>query len=215
VRRIAGGFALSDEPRLPPDSVVPAATAPGAGGLLRLAALIDRVNAAIGRAVSWLTVALVLLAAGNALLRWAGRLLGRQLSSNLWLELQWYLFSVLFLLAIAWVMERDGHVRVDALATRLAPRTRRWIDLAGHLLLLFPFTLLLLWACWPSVRASWLVREGSPDPGGLPRYPLKAMVLLALLLVVLQGVSLVIKDAAALRRRATPGEAHDSLRAAT
>jgi TRAP-type mannitol/chloroaromatic compound transport system permease small subunit len=186
----------------PPPGVPPPAEGTSPGGLLRLAAAIDRLTGGIGRAVSWLTVALVLLAAGNALARWAGRLLGRQLSSNLWLELQWYLFSLLFLLATAWVMERNAHVRVDALATRLAERTRRWIDLLGHLLLLFPFTLALLWASWPAVRESWRVREGSPDPGGLPRYPLKAVVLIALLLVLLQGVSLVIKDAAALRRRA-------------
>jgi TRAP-type mannitol/chloroaromatic compound transport system permease small subunit len=198
---------LSDQGRAAVDGAEPAGPEAGGGALLRLATAIDRGNAWIGRTVSWLTVVLVLLAAGNALARYAGRLLGLQLSSNLWLELQWYLFSLVFLLATAWVMERDAHVRVDFFSSRLPARARRWIDLAGHLLLLFPFTALLLWTCWPSVRASWLVREGSPDPGGLPRYPLKAAILVALVMVVLQGISLVIKDAAALRRprRAPPG----------
>jgi TRAP-type mannitol/chloroaromatic compound transport system permease small subunit len=177
---------------------------------LRLARGIDRLTGRIGRVVSWLTVLTVLVAAGNALARYLGRFAGVRLSSNLWLELQWYLFSVVFLFAIAWAVERDAHVRVDVLSTRLAPRARAWIDLCGHLLLLFPFTLFLLWATLPSVRASWAVREGSPDPGGLLRYPLKAMVPVALGLVLLQGVSQVIKDLARLRGRlavAEPGAA--------
>jgi TRAP-type mannitol/chloroaromatic compound transport system permease small subunit len=166
---------------------------------LRLAGAIDRLSRAIGRAVSWLTVACVLIAAGNALARYFGRFAGLSLSSNLWLELQWYLFSLIFLLATAWAVERDAHVRVDVFASRLAPRTRAWIDVLGHLLLLFPFTIFLAWACWPSIRASWMVREGSSDPGGLPRYPLKAMVLVALALLLLQGISQVIKDLARVR----------------
>lgn len=173
--------------------------APAGGASLRLAGAIDRATGLIGRGVSWLTVGLVMLAAGNAVARYLGRFLGWRLSSNLWLELQWYLFSLIFLLGIAWVMQRDGHVRVDALSSRLSPRTRAWIELAGHLLLLFPFTIALLWTCWPSVRASWVVREVSPDPGGLPRYPLKAAILVALVLVLLQGISQVIKGVATLR----------------
>ena len=192
----------------------PAAPAAGArpGGALRLARGIDRLTGRIGRAASWLTVLVVLVAAGNALARYLGRFAGVRLSSNLWLELQWYLFSIVFLLAIAWAVERDAHVRVDALSARLPPRARVWIDLCGHLLLLFPFTFLLLWATFPSVRASWAVREGSPDPGGLLRYPLKTMVPVGLALVLLQGISQVIKDVARLRGRlavAAPGAARE------
>ena len=179
-------------------------------GALRLARAIDRLTGRIGRAASWLTVLTVLIAAGNALARYLGRLVGASLSSNLWLELQWYLFSVVFLLAIAWAVERDAHVRVDVVSARLPPRARAWIDLLGHLLLLFPFTIALLWATLPSVRASWAVRERSPDPGGLLRYPLKTVVPIALALLLLQGVSQVIKDLARLRGRfaAPPRPAH-------
>lgn len=190
----------------------PAAAAAGGrpAGALRLARAIDRLTGRIGRAAAWLTVLTVLVAAGNALARYVGRLVGVPLSSNLWLELQWYLFSLVFLLAIAWAVERDAHVRVDVVSSRLSPRARAWIDLLGHLLLLFPFTLALLWATLPSVRASWAVRERSPDPGGLLRYPLKAVVPVALALLLLQGVSQVIKDLARLRRRpaAGTGSAH-------
>jgi TRAP-type mannitol/chloroaromatic compound transport system permease small subunit len=175
-----------------------------AGGL-RLARAIDRLTGRIGRTASWLTVLTVLVAAGNALARYLGRLVGVPLSSNLWLELQWYLFSLVFLLAIAWAVERDAHVRVDVVSSRLSPRARAWIDLLGHLLLLFPFTLALLWATLPSVRASWAVRERSPDPGGLLRYPLKTVVPVALALLLLQGVSQVIKDLARLRGRLAAG----------
>jgi TRAP-type mannitol/chloroaromatic compound transport system permease small subunit len=185
----------------------PVATAsPSSGGgeswaPLRLAAAIDALTRALGRAVSWLTVATVLIAAANAIARYFGRFVGLSLSSNLWLELQWYLFSLVFLLATAWAVERDVHVRVDVFSSRCSPRVRAWVDLGGHLLLLFPFTGFLIWACMPSVLASWRVREGSPDPGGLPRWPLKAMVLVALALLLLQGVSQVIKDVARLRGR--------------
>ena len=181
----------------------PAAAAAGdrPGGTLRLAHAIDRLTGRIGRAASWLTVLTVLIAAGNALARYLGRFVGVPLSSNLWLELQWYLFSLVFLLAIAWAVERDAHVRVDVISSRLPPRARAWIDLLGHLLLLFPFTIALLWATLPSVRASWAVRERSPDPGGLLRYPLKTVVPVALALLLLQGVSQVIKDLARLRGR--------------
>jgi TRAP-type mannitol/chloroaromatic compound transport system permease small subunit len=177
----------------------PAPEAPAVTGAIRLARGIDRLTSGVGRAVSWLTVLTVLVAGGNALARHVGRIAGVSLSSNLWLELQWYLFSLVFLLATAWAVERDAHVRVDVVSSRLPPRARVWIDLCGHLLLLFPFTALLIWASVPSVRASWAVLEGSPDPGGLPRYPIKTMILGGLALLLLQGVSQVIKDLARLR----------------
>jgi TRAP-type mannitol/chloroaromatic compound transport system permease small subunit len=167
--------------------------------LLRVAAAIDRVNGWIGAGASWLVLAMVLIGAGNALARYLGRFAERNLSSNVWLELQWYLFSVLFLLAASWALREDAHVRVDVLYGRLPARARAWIDLVGGALLLLPFCLFVLWVSWPSVRSSWLVREGSPDPGGLPRYPLKAMILVAFALLLLQGVAEVVKSIARLR----------------
>jgi TRAP-type mannitol/chloroaromatic compound transport system permease small subunit len=167
--------------------------------LLRLARAIDELSRRIGGAASWLTLAMVLVGAGNAVARYLGRFVGAQLTSNGLLELQWYLFSLVFLLPAAWALEQDSHVRVDVLHSRLPPRGRVAVDALGHLLLLLPFVTLMVWLTWPSVRASWAIREGSPDPGGLPRWPLKALLLAALLLVLAQGLSQLVKDVARLR----------------
>ena len=184
------------------------ATAAPMTRLLRLAGLIDGLSRRVGGGVSWLALALVLVGAGNAVARYLGRFAGISLASNGLLEAQWYLFSLLFLLPAAWALEQDTHVRVDVVYDRLPPRGRAAVDLAGHLLMLLPFTAGLLWLSWPTVLASWTVREGSPDPGGLPRYPLKAVLLVALVLVLAQGVSQVIQDVARLRGILPPRQRH-------
>ncbi|MEM1042887.1 MAG: TRAP transporter small permease subunit [Bacteroidota bacterium] len=176
--------------------------------MLRLARAIDRINAAIGKVACGLMIALVGLGALTALLRYAGRPLGLSLTSNAFLEGQWYLFSAVFLLAAAWVLRENDHVRVDVLYGRLGPQGRAWTDLLGTLLFLLPFCGLMLWATWPSVAESWAVREVSPDPGGLPRYPVKALVPVAFVLLLLQGIAEIIKVAARLRSGSTPPESH-------
>jgi len=168
--------------------------------LLRLSAVIDRLNENVGRLVSWLVVLMVLIASYNAIVRYLGRYIGRNFSSNAYLESQWYLFSVIFLLGAAWALKEDAHVRVDVFYGRVSERVRAWINLLGGLLLTLPFCLFVLWASLPSVQNSWRIREGSPDPGGLPRYPLKAMILVGFVLLLLQGISEVIKTARVLRR---------------
>jgi TRAP-type mannitol/chloroaromatic compound transport system permease small subunit len=176
--------------------------------LLHLASAIDRLNGWLGRSVSWLALVMVLVGAYNAVVRYLGRFAGWNLSSNFYLELQWYLFSVLFLVAAAWALREDAHVRVDVVYARLSPRARVVIDLMGHVLLLLPFCVLALWSSTPSVRASWAIREGSPDPGGLARYPLKTLILVSFGLLALQGVAELIKDAARWRGVLPPrGEA--------
>ena len=132
---------------------------------------------------------MVLLGAFNALGRYLGRFIGVSLSSNAWLELQWYLFSLVFLLGGAYTLLRDAHVRVDVLYGRLSRRARALVDLAGTVLLLVPFTALVLWLSWPAVRNSWSVLEGSPDPGGLPRYPIRSMILVGFALLLAQGLA--------------------------
>jgi TRAP-type mannitol/chloroaromatic compound transport system permease small subunit len=176
----------------------------------RLASGIDRLNSGIGSVTAWLTVVLVVLGAGNALARYAGRIVGVSLSSNAWLELQWYLFSAVFLLSGAWVLGEDRHVRVDVIHARLSARARAWIDLVGTVVLLVPFCLLWLWVSWPAVRSSWLVREGSPDPGGLPRWPLKALILVCFGLLLLQAVAELGKRVALLRAPVLPDAAEPS-----
>ncbi len=175
--------------------------------MLRFALFIDRINAVIGRAACVLLIGMVGLGAATAMLRYVGRPLGVSLTSNAFLEGQWYLFSAVFLLAAAWALRENAHVRVDVLYGRLGPRGRAWTDLLGSLLFLIPFCLLMLWATMPGVAESWAVREVSPDPGGLVRYPIKALVPVAFLLLLLQGIAEAIKAAARLRDPAEGGGA--------
>lgn len=153
--------------------------------------MVDRVHTALGRAVSWLVLVMVLIGAFNAVARYAGRFVGTNLSSNGFLEAQWYLFAAVFLLAAPYTLVADRHVRVDVLYGRLSERAKAGIDLAGTLLFLVPFCALGLYLCWPSVSNSWAVLEQSSDPGGLPRYPVKTLLPVALALLGLQGVAMV------------------------
>lgn len=175
-------------------------------GLLKISRGVDRMNGLLGRLVGWLTLVMVLVGAYNAVTRYGGRFTGTDLSSNTYIELQWYLFSLVFLLGAAATLRRDQHVRVDVLYGRLSDRGRAWIDLAGSLLFLVPFCALLLWVSFPYVENSFAVREGSPDPGGLPRWPIKGMLLVSFSMLLLQGLSEAIKRAAFLRGLTnTPG----------
>ncbi len=161
----------------------------------------DRLTGALGRLVSWLVLAMVLIGAYNAVVRYLGRFTGANLSSNLYLELQWYLFSLVFLLGAGYALKENAHVRVDVLYGRLGRRARAWIDGAGAALMLLPFCVFLLWVSWPSVHNSWTIREVSPDPGGLPRYPLKAVIIVCFVLLMAQGLAQLAKDGSVLRRR--------------
>lgn len=166
--------------------------------LLRLANAIDRFNERIGKSLYWLTLGMVLLGALNAIFRYLDRYTGWGLSSNTWLELQWYFFSILFLLGAAYTLKHDAHVRVDVLFSRLGPRGQATINLAGVILFLIPFCILMLWTSWPAIQHTWSVLEVSPDPGGLPRYPIKTVVPVAFVLLLVQGISMGIRQAAIL-----------------
>ena len=172
--------------------------------LLRLSAAIDRVNDRIGVAIQWLVLLMVLVGAFNALARYATRYTGISLSSNAYFDLQWYMFSLLFLPGAAYGLNKDVNVRVDVLYSRLSVRGRAWIDLAGSVLFLLPFCVMMLWVSWPFVRNSWAVLEGSPDPGGLPRYPIKTLILVSFFLLFLQGVSQTIKQIERIRTGRAP-----------
>ena len=178
--------------------------------LLRIAHRIDQTNEWIGRAVYWLTLVMVGVGAYNALVRYLDRFTGLGLSSNTYIELQWYMYSLIFLLGAAYTLKHDAHVRVDVLLARLTPRGRAWVNLAGTLLFLLPFCFFVIRMSWPTVYNSWAVWEVSPDPGGLPRYPIKTVIPIAFALLFLQGISLAIKQIAFLRDPAAeniPGSA--------
>jgi TRAP-type mannitol/chloroaromatic compound transport system permease small subunit len=166
---------------------------------LQWARRIDRFSEWSGRVLYWLTLGMVGIGAFNALARYLDKYTEIGLSSNMWIELQWYLFSLVFLLGAAYTLKYDDHVRVDVLYSQLSRRGKAWINLLGTALFLLPFCGVVLWHTIPFVTTSWAILETSPDPGGLPRYPIKTVIPLALLFVMLQGVSLMIREAAVLR----------------
>ena len=160
---------------------------------------VDSWSGAVGRILGWLTVAMIMVGAFNAVGRYAGRFVGMNLSSNAYLELQWYLFSAIFLLGASYALSTGAHVRVDVLYSRFSERTRAWIDLLGGLVFLVPFTAFSLWLTWGPVRRSWAIKEASPDPGGLARYPIKALILVGFLFLLIQGLCEIAKAWSVLR----------------
>jgi len=167
--------------------------------LNRLSTLIDAVSDRVGSLVGWLTLAMVVLGAFNAVARYLGKSIELNLSSNAYIEAQWYLFSAIFLLGAAHTLQRDQHVRVDVLYGRLSERRKAWIDIVGTVSFLIPFCLFGLIITIPAVRNSWAVLEVSPDPGGLPRYPIKTLMLVCFGLLLLQAISELIKRIRTIR----------------
>jgi len=149
--------------------------------------------------IRWLSLVMVLVGAATAILRYFSRGLGLSFNLTPQTELQWYLFSLIFLLGAAYGLRHDVHVRVDVLYSELNPKKRAWIDLIGHVLFLIPFCVVMLYVSWPAVQNSWSIREMSPDPGGLPRYPIKMVILLSFVLLVGQGYSQILKQVSILR----------------
>lgn len=164
--------------------------------LLKFARLIDKVNERVGHGVRWLILAMTLVSALNAVSRKAF-----SLSSNAFLEVQWYLFAAVFLLAAGFTLQRNGHVRIDLISARLSVRTRLWIELAATILFLFPFTALVLRYSWPYFMDSIANREISLNAGGLVVWPVKLLIPVGFALLLLQGISQAIKCIAALRGR--------------
>lgn len=137
---------------------------------------------------------MVLIGAISAVARYFAR--SQQWTLNLTpaTEAQWYLFSLIFLLGAAYGLNHDVHVRVDVMYERMSPRVQAIIDMVGTLFFLVPFSILMLYVSFPAVRAAWNVREMSPDPGGLPRYPIKALILVSFVLLLLQAFSQLVKQ---------------------
>ena len=156
--------------------------------LLTLARLIDALTERVGRLAIWLVLIATLISAGNALARYA---LGE--SSNAWLEIQWYLFGAMFLLASGYTLKHNGHVRIDILYNRFGPHGQAWIDLIGGLLFLMPMAVLLAWLAWPMFMDAWTTQEMSPDAGGLVRWPVKLLLPVGFALLALQGMAEIIK----------------------
>ncbi len=162
--------------------------------LLRLSRLIDAMNERIGKFSAWLILLAVLICTVNALIRYAF-----DLSSNAWLEIQWYLNSAMFLLVAAYALKLNAHVRIDVIAGRLSPRTQAWIDVFGGVFMLLPAVLIIAWYSLPSLENSFRIHEMSSDSGGLVRWPVRLLIPVAFVLLALQGVSEIIKRVAFLK----------------
>lgn len=161
--------------------------------LLRVSGLIDRLNLMVGRLVYWLILLMVLVSSGNAVVRYAFNT-----SSNAWLEIQWYLFSGVFLLSAGYTLLHNEHIRIDVISGRFTPRIQAWIDVVGGVFFLLPMAVLIMWLSWPMFMDSFVTGEMSSDAGGLIRWPAKVLIPIGFALLALQGLSEIIKRLAFL-----------------
>nr|WP_315466830.1 TRAP transporter small permease subunit [uncultured Undibacterium sp.] len=162
--------------------------------LIALSKKIDGLNEKIGSAISWALLLAVLICTGNALIRYSFNN-----SSNGWLEIQWYLFGAVFLLAAPYTLRRNEHVRIDVIAGRFSKRTQVWIDLLGYVFFLMPMAMLILYLGTPYAIHSFTRQEMSSNAGGLIEWPAKLLIPLGFALLVLQGISEIIKRIGYLR----------------
>jgi len=159
-----------------------------------LSGAIDALNIWIGKIAAWAILAAVLVSTINAIVR---KLF--DMSSNSWLELQWYLFAMVFLLCAAWTLIANEHIRIDIVNTMLPKSVRNWIDLLGHIFFLLPFAAVLMITGWPFFEASYKINEQSPNAGGLPVWPAKLLVPVCFTLLLVQAISEIIKRIAVMR----------------
>ncbi|MGP9812005.1 TRAP transporter small permease subunit [Rhodopseudomonas sp. NSM] len=159
--------------------------------LLGLSRKIDAFNTLIGRWLSWMIVVAVIISAGNAVIRKVF-----DMSSNSFLEAQWVLFSVVFLLCSPWTLLKNEHIRIDIINHSLPLKVRGWIDMIGHVFFLMPFAIILLWWSIPFFLVSYHQNEQSFSAGGLPQWPAKSLIMIACVLLIVQGISEIIKRAA-------------------
>jgi TRAP-type mannitol/chloroaromatic compound transport system permease small subunit len=173
--------------------------------LLHLSGLIDGASARIGRWVSWLIVAAAVISAGNAVIRKAF-----DVSSNAWLELQWWLFAIVFLLAASWTLAENEHIRIDIANSRFSQRWRNAVEVIGHVFFLLPTVAVILFTSWAFFMTSYAENEQSQNAGGLPQWPIKALIPIAFALLFVQGISELIKRIAIIRGEKDEPHGHGS-----
>jgi TRAP-type mannitol/chloroaromatic compound transport system permease small subunit len=161
---------------------------------LRLSRTIDALNEHVGRLTYWLILAAVLISAGNAIVRYTFNM-----SSNAWLEIQWYLFSFVFLFCAGYTLLHNQHVRIDVISGQLSGRARAWIDILGTVFFLLPMAIAIMWLSWPVFLDAYRSDEVSTNAGGLTVWPGRLMLPVGFFLLVLQGISELIKRIAFLR----------------
>jgi TRAP-type mannitol/chloroaromatic compound transport system permease small subunit len=159
--------------------------------LLAVSRLIDSINLRLGKWVSWLIVVVVIVSSANAVSR---KLFG--LSSNAWLELQWIMFSVIFMACSPWTLMSNEHIRIDIVNSMFPKGLRNWIDVIGHAFFLIPMAALIVYLSWPFFWLSFMQNEQSTNAGGLAVYPSKFLIPLGFALLLVQGFSELIKRVA-------------------
>ena len=174
------------------------------GPLIAFSRGVDSVNAAVGRVADWLVLLACAVSAGNAFVRYRV-----SYSSNAWLEVQWYFFAGIIMLGASYTLFRNEHVRVDLVYGNLGERARLWVDVFCIILFLLPATVLLAWMTWPFFLDSFVRNEGSPNAGGLLRWPIKIVIPLGFVLLAIQGVAEIIKKFAVATGVREPGKAYE------
>jgi TRAP-type mannitol/chloroaromatic compound transport system permease small subunit len=162
--------------------------------LLPASRAIDAINTWIGKRVSWLLIAAILVSAVNATVRKVF-----DTSSNSWLELQWVLFSVVFLLCSPWTLLANEHIRIDIVNNLMPQRVRNIIDVIGHAFFLLPLTIVMIITGVPFFLVSYGQNEQSTNAGGLPQWPAKSLIMIGFGLLLIQGLSELIKRIAVMR----------------
>jgi TRAP-type mannitol/chloroaromatic compound transport system permease small subunit len=163
--------------------------------LLKLSAGVDALSHQIGRLIRWLVLASVLISAGNAIIR---KLFN--ISSNAFLEIQWYLFAGVFLLGAGFAFMRNVHVRIDFISGKLSKRTNTIIDIAGITVFLIPLSAIMVWLSWPLFYSAWVSGEMSQNAGGLIRWPAYLLMPAGFALLLIQALSELVKRIAFLLR---------------
>jgi TRAP-type mannitol/chloroaromatic compound transport system permease small subunit len=173
--------------------------------LLFCSRFIDAMNERIGRTIYWLILVAVLVSAGNAVVRYAFNR-----SSNAWLEIQWYLFSAVFLFCAGYTLLHNQHVRIDVITGHLSKRAQAWVDVIGTVLFLLPMAVAIMWLSWPVFLDAYRTNEISTNAGGLTVWPARLIVPIGFFLLVMQGISELIKRIAFLRGLIPdPAEKHE------
>ncbi|MBI4192225.1 MAG: TRAP transporter small permease subunit [Betaproteobacteria bacterium] len=167
--------------------------------LLALSRAIDALNERCAWIATWLVLLSCLISAGNAMMRY-----GLSLSSNAWLEIQWYMFGAMFMLGASYTLQLNEHVRVDIFYGRLSTRAQIWVDILGGIFFLLPATIIIGYLSWPMFINSYQIGEMSINAGGLLRWPIKIFVPLGMSLLTLQGISEIIKRVGALTGHCPP-----------
>lgn len=160
-------------------------------GLLGLSRIIDRFNTRVGMVLAWAILLAVVISAVNAIIRKVF-----STSSNSWLEMQWVLFGIVFLLCAPWTLLSNEHIRIDIVNSMFPKRVRNWIDVLGHAFFLIPMAVLIVYLSWPFFWLSLMQNEQSTNAGGLPVYPSKLLIPLGFTLLLAQGFSELIKRVA-------------------